>query len=90
MSDLSPYLFIFDLAILTLLFFILCTTSFVAGMLAKTIRARPDADEILDKGSLRTIIFICNIAYWISSGMSAGLLLLGATAGIFWLFGLIH
>ena len=74
-------------AIITLLSCLLCTSSFVAGILAKSIQARPDADQVMDAGSLRTVLTISRIAFYISSGVSGFLLTVGAGLVVLWALG---
>ncbi|MGB2246154.1 MAG: hypothetical protein ACPH3N_00715 [Alcanivorax sediminis] len=75
-------------AVITLLSCILCTSSFVAGILAKSVQSRPDSDQVMDAGSLRTVLVISKIAFYISSGVSGFLLALGAGLVVLWAFGI--
>lgn len=81
--------YILAYAIITLLSCILCTSSFVAGVLAKSIRTRPESDQVMDRGSLQTVLAISRFTFYVSSGASAFLLLVGAGVAIFWVLGLI-
>tara|TARA_A100000171_G_scaffold4204_2_gene3445 strand:+ start:5377 stop:5625 length:249 start_codon:yes stop_codon:yes gene_type:complete len=74
--------------VVPMLFIILCTTSFVAGTLAKSIKARPDANSIMDPSSLRTVLLISRITFYVSSGASAIFLLVGFGVAVFWALGL--
>ena len=76
-------------AVFTLLSCILCTSSFVAGILAKSIQARPDSEKIMAPNDLRLVLIICKITFFISSGASGFLLCLGAGIGIFYALGLL-
>jgi hypothetical protein len=77
-------------AIITLLSCILCTSSFVAGILAKSIQARPDADQVMDSTSLRTVLTISRVTFYVSSGASGFLLLVGAGAALLWVAGIFR